>query len=368
MREAGIPRRIRTAAVLGAFVLGGIGGIAVSAGASTSPRTTAAPRISAAECAANRAAGTVTFVSPFGFGPGPGLIENFIAQKLGYFATECLKVNIVTSSYTPNELVSSGTGTFTSEGSAADALEAVASGSNLVSIATYADTSTYVLLTSPTITNLKQLAGKTLGYHTAMPVILTEMLKNAGVNLGAIQLINDTSYDPTLLTQGKFSALQAYEVNEPLTLTADHLKFKEWYPAQYKAYGTFNTVVVNGTFLKKHPTAVADFLRAELHAINYCEGHALACIKIEEADAAASGAVYDVEHSVQELNLSIHLVKEYTLPGKGIGVETKAEWAPEVRALEKFGIVKKVPSLDTYENTTIAPSLYDGTKLIWPGP
>jgi NitT/TauT family transport system substrate-binding protein len=351
--------------MVGASLLVALG--AVSAGATTRPRAVRAPHISAAHCAENRAAGTITFVSPFGFGPGPGLIENFIAQKLGYFATECLKVNIVTSSYTPNELVSSGTGTFTSEGSAADDLVAVANGANLVSVATYADTSSYVLLTSPSITNLKQLAGKTFGYHTAVPVVLTEMLKNAGVNLSAVDEINDNSYDPTLLTQGKFAALQAYEVNEPLTLRADHLSFKEWYPSQFKASGTFNTVVVNGTFLKKHPVAVADFLRAELHAIDYCEGHTLTCIKIEEADAAAAGSYYDVQHSIQEFNLSIRLVKEYGLPGKGIGVETKAEWVPEVKALQKFGIVAKVPSLDTYENTTIAPSLYHGKTLIWPG-
>jgi NitT/TauT family transport system substrate-binding protein len=328
---------------------------------------TVTPHLSKADCAANKAVGPVTFVSPFGFGPGPGLLEIFVAKQLGYFADECLDVNIVTSSYTPNELVSAGTAQFTSEGSAADTLEAIGSGSNLVSIATFADTSTYVLLTVPSITNLKQLAGKTLAYHTAMPVVLTEMLKKAGVSLSSVTEVNDTSYDPTLLLQGKFQALQAYSVNEPLTLKADNLSFKEWYPAQFGVSGTFNAVVANATFAKRHPIATADFLRAEMHAIDYCEGHALTCIKIEAADAAATGSVYQIQHAIAEWNLSISIVKHYSLPGVGIGVQTIAEWQPEATAIKKYHILPKVPSLASVVNTKIVDSIYDGKTLIWPG-
>ena len=43
-------------------------------------------------------------------------------------------------------------------------------------MATFGDTSDYAILTR-SITNLRQLEGKTLGYHAQFPVVLTEMLE-----------------------------------------------------------------------------------------------------------------------------------------------------------------------------------------------
>jgi ABC-type nitrate/sulfonate/bicarbonate transport system substrate-binding protein len=361
--------RRRLSVVFGISVIASIGIITpltANVSASVRPATTSG-HLPKAACAKNQALGQVTFVSPFGFGPGPGLLEIFVAKQLGYFSDECLNVNIVTSSYVPNELVSAGTAQFTSEGSAADTLEAIASGSNLVGLATFADASTYVLLTQPSITNLKQLDGMSVAYHTQMPVVLEEMLKKAGVNYSSLDLLNDNSYDPTLLTQGKFDALQAYTVNEPLTLRAAGLKFNEFFPAKYGVSGTFNTVVGNATWVKAHPAATADFLRAEMHAIDYCEGHALTCIKMQAVDAGAAGAVYDIQHSIQEWNLSISIVKHNTLPGAGIGVQTIAEWEPEAKAIKAYDILPSVPSLKAVVNTSLIDSIYNGKTLIWPG-
>jgi len=331
-------------------------------------RSTATPAISKTRCAQNRAAGTVTYVSPFGYGPIPGILEIFVAKSLGYFSSECLNVAIVANSYTSNQLVSAGTATFTSEGSAADALVTIAGGANMVALATLADTSSYVLLTKPSITNLKQLEGKKLAVHAPMPVMLSEMLAKAHVNAAKVTIINDQTYDPMLLASGTYDALQAYQENEPLTLKAANVKIREWTPAQFGINGTFNTVVANGTFVKKHPTATADFLRAELHAINYCEGHVARCVAIEAAAATATGAAFNTAHATAEWNLSVSLMKHHSLAGKGIGVESAAEWQPEATALRTFKVVASVPALNKAENTTIVSSLYDGTHLIWPAP
>src|SRR5580698_720175 len=91
--------------------------------------------VSAAECAANRAAGTITYVSPFGFDASAGIIEVFAAEKLGYFADLCLKVRIITSAQNSAALVSAGTATTTSTGSAADFLVLAANGSHVTAVA-----------------------------------------------------------------------------------------------------------------------------------------------------------------------------------------------------------------------------------------
>ena len=310
----------------------------------------------------------MTFVSPFGYDASVGILDVVAAQHLGYFRAMCLKVDLVLSSYDPYELVSAGRATVTGVGSAADFLVGVAHGQRLVAIATYGDTSDYALLTRPSITRLSQLEGKVVAYHTVLPVILEEMLERAGVDISRLRLVDDNSYDPDLLVQGKFAALQAYRSNEPITLRQQHLAFREWIPSQFGARGTFNVQVVNQSFLAAHPLAVADFLRAELHAFAYCAVHAPACVRFEQADAQAAGASYSLPHSLAEWRFEVALAEHNRLPGQGVGVQSQAEWMPEVRALERFKILRRVPPLGTYEDTGLAASLYHGTSLIWPGP
>lgn len=322
--------------------------------------------LGASECSANRAAGTMTYVSPFGFDASAGIIDVFAAQKLGYFAQMCLSVDFVTDSQTPYELVSSGRATVSDSGSAADDLDQVANGADIVAVATYGDTSDYALLTQPDITSLKQLEGKTFGYHSTVPVAISEMFRSAGVDTSRIQQIDTQNYDPNQLIQGQVSSLQAYQSNEPLTLRAENAKFNEFVPSQFGVKGTFNVQFFNQPFLAKRRQAVSDFMRAELHAFYYCVSHANSCISIEQQYAAAAGAEYQVSHEKAVWSLESALALDHTLPGKGVGVQTQAEWQPEAAAIREFGIVRAVPSLAVWENTTIVASLYDGKTLIWP--
>ena len=129
---------------------------------------------SSAECTANRAARTVHFASPFGYDASAGIIDVYAAEKLGYFADLCLDVDFVAvpTSASPYALVSADAAQITGEGSAADAIVQEEDGSNFVGISTYGDTSDYALLTRAGITKLTQLEGKTLAYHTVLPVVL----------------------------------------------------------------------------------------------------------------------------------------------------------------------------------------------------
>jgi NitT/TauT family transport system substrate-binding protein len=342
--------------------------VAYAQGQPRHPPSTGSPLVGRRSCAADRSAGTVTFVSPFGYDASVGIADVFAAQHLGYFADLCLHVDIVATSPDPYALVSSGAATVTNEGSAADALVAIAGGSHFVGIATFGDTSDYALLTGERIRNLRELDGKVVAYHTVMPVVLTEMLRKAGVDIATLHEVNDTSYDPDLLEQGKFAALQAYQSNEPITLREQHLAFREYTPAQFGVPGTFNVEVVNMTFLHRHPAAVAAFMRADLHALTFCSAHAATCVHIEQQSASASGIAYDATHSLAEWRFEDALVLHHALPGKGIGVETTQEWAPEQAALRRSDLVARVPSLVHAENTALVASLYRGHTLVWPGP
>lgn len=322
--------------------------------------------ISSQECAKNRAAGTITYASPFGYDASAGILDTFVAQKLGYFQSLCLNVRFVTDSPQSTELVSSGRATVSSIGSAADDLEAVANGANVVGVATFGAVSDYAILTRPSITRLTQLEGGTLGYHFTVPVSILEMLRVAGAQPSKIDMVDTTDYDPNQLVQGHVDGLQAYQSNEPLILHAEHQRFNEFTPDQLGVKGTFNVEIFNRGFLAAHRSAAADFLRADLHAFDYCLNHPGACIDIEAGAARDSGATYDVSHERAVWALESKLAQDHTLSGQGVGVQSQAEWQPEAQALRQYQIVKTVPSLAPWEDTTLTASLYHGKTLIWP--
>ncbi len=354
-----------TSAIALVILAGAVGASPAAAAA----KAASATKISAATCKENRAAGTINDVVGNEFGPGAGGIEDFVAESLGFFKTECLTVKLLATDVNAVELVSSGRAQIGGAGSAADFLESAANGANIEGVVTFGDESPYALLTTKNITNLTQLEGQHFGYHTQTPVILLEELKAAGVDLSKVNFVNDTSYNPLLLTQtDDFAAIQAYTDNEPLTLKAANQPFTEWDPSKFGVTGTYDPEYTNRTWARKHPTAIADFLRADIYALEYCYKHASQCVNIEAKYASTAGASYPIPHKLEQFKLAEQDAKEGALKGRGFGVETYAEWTPEYNALLSLGVVNSLPPLSSVENVTIVPSLYDGTKLIWPGP
>ncbi|NNN09825.1 MAG: ABC transporter substrate-binding protein [Acidimicrobiaceae bacterium] len=335
-------------------------------GAATAPHGAATRPLGASQCAANRAAGKVTYVSPFGFDASAGIIDVFAAKKLGYFADMCLNVEFVTNATDANELVSSNTAQVTNEGSAADAIEAIASGAHMVGIETAGNTSDYAIITEKSITSLKQLDGKTLGYYTILPVVLREMLRAAGAKISSIKLIADTNYNPTQVIQGTLQGLQAYQSNQVITLKSAKDSFNEFTPQQFGIRGTYNVMTVNATFLSRHRQAVTDFMRADLRALHFCINHPSACVKIEGTYAKGAGAQFVTAHEDAVWALERKLALSSSLPGKGLGVQTYAEWQPESTALGTYGVMATVPKLASAEDVSLVASLYKGKTLIWP--
>src|ERR1035437_8358515 len=121
-REDSMKRRGLTRVVVGVLSLG-MTAVLVTTATEPAARSTAVATtglLSASQCATNKAARVITYVSPVGFDASAGIIDVFAAQKLGYFADLCLKVDVVTNAADVNELVSSGRAQVTTEGSAAD--------------------------------------------------------------------------------------------------------------------------------------------------------------------------------------------------------------------------------------------------------
>ena len=185
-------------------------------GASVPAVDAATTAISHAECEANRAVGPITYVSPFGFDVSGGIIDVFAAQKLGFFRQMCLTVTVDAAAQDGDELVSAGRAQVTNIGGAATLLEVVANGSNLVGVATLADTTDEAVVTPKSVTSLRGLEGQTLGYHTAVGVAVQAMMAKAGVDVTKVDLVSTTNYTPDQVVNGTVDGLQVYQSNEPL--------------------------------------------------------------------------------------------------------------------------------------------------------
>jgi ABC-type nitrate/sulfonate/bicarbonate transport system substrate-binding protein len=359
-------RPIRTLATMAV----GVGLIASMAacGSSNSSGGTTSSAIPSSECAANKAAGPVNYISPFGFDASATIIDVFVAEKLGYFSKMCLTTDINTTATDPTELLSSGRAEVSGYGSAADAIVASSGQSDIVTVATWANTSDYALITNKSITSLKQLEGQTLAYYTALPVVIQAMLAKAGVDVSKVKLVATTNYDPTQVTRGVVAALQGYQSDQVLELKAEGLQFNTFTPQQYGVKGTYNTMSWNGAFLKNHKQTVADWMRADLKAAAYCLDHETQCVDIEHQYAVAADAAtaFPLAHEMQVWQEEASLIKQYRPSGVGLGTETYAQWQPELSMVKQYHAASDPPTLQRVENTTLIPTLYHGTTLIWP--
>jgi ABC-type nitrate/sulfonate/bicarbonate transport system substrate-binding protein len=321
--------------------------------------------ISAARCAANKAAGTITFLTSFDYYASVGILDPVAAQARGYFKDLCLSVKVIPTAVTDTaSIVASGRAKLGGVGGATDVLTAQSNGIDVWAVATYGNVPISTLLTMPDITNLKQLEGKRLGFKGAMPPDISAMLRIAGVDESKIKEVS-VGYDPTILPRGQVQALTAYKSSEPVELKSDGYKIRQWNPDSYGIKGTFNTQIVNPAFAKAHPTAVEDFLRASLHAYDYCVTNATQCV---EYAAKLAGKGYSIPQDVSRWKIETGLVAKSELAGKGVGAQSTAQFTPEEQLLVKYKLIKKTPPLASFVKTQYISAIYRGSELIWPAP
>jgi NitT/TauT family transport system substrate-binding protein len=355
-------------AALGSTALGSstAGGGATAAGAKSA-------LITPARCKRNAAAGTINYISPFGYDAAATIMEVFMAEKLGYFKALCLKVGFNASSFTAEQLVSSGRGQVTAIGSAADHILASAAGANLIAVATYGDTDPHAIYAQSKIKTLKDLEGGQLGYHINVTPAAVAMLDKAGVDVSKVKMILLTSYDPTVVTRGQIDAAVGFASNEPLQLKAAGTPFNEFTPKQYGIKGTYGVMQFNKTWYQKHRQVAADFMRADLKALDFCLAHKIQCVKWVShlAAAAQQGAAFPYGRQLATWNFESKYVTNTKVGG--YGVQTLPEWQTEYQEVLKYGKLaglndsNKIPPLASVMDTKLVAGLYRGKTLIWPG-
>lgn len=322
--------------------------------------------ISKAECDRNKAAGTITYVSGYGYSASAGQLDVFLAKELGYFDALCLTVDINAAGGNGQQLVSSGQAQFTALGSASDVMLAAANSRNLTAVATYGSTSPFSIFANESVKSLKDLEGRKLGYFINITPIALAMLDAAGVDRSKVELIKMTNYDPTVVTRGQVDAIVGYASNQPQTLKAMGLNFSEFLPGDFGLQGTYNVMEVNSQFLKDHREAAADFMRASLKALDMCLADEAKCVDMISKLAADNnqGAAFPKDQQARTWGVESAWVRSSTFGPPG--VQTEQGWQNEYKMVQTYGGLANPPPLGSMMDTELVASLYKDGKLIWP--
>ena len=220
-------------------------------------------------CAANEAAGTITYLSGSTSPPPASIVDVVLADQAGYYDELCLDVELKPSFSTANyPIVASGDAEIASGGSFSEVVNfAAANDADLVAVDVEGRTAIDSLILKPgTATELEDLAGTTIGVKGAIPPSVAAMLAGAG-------LVEGSDYETVLLdgfdplahnTLDGIVGFPGYKSNEPGQLERAGVPFDLFDPTEYDVPGSFGVIFTTRQFLESTRRRSQDFLRATM--------------------------------------------------------------------------------------------------------
>ncbi|MET0325992.1 MAG: ABC transporter substrate-binding protein, partial [Ilumatobacteraceae bacterium] len=223
-------------------------------------------------CAANEAAGTITYLSGFDFAATASIIDVVVADAAGYYEDLCLDVELTPSFSTANyPIVAAGDAQIGSGGSFSEVVDfSIANDVELVAVDVEGRTAIDSLILHPgAATELEDLAGATIGVKGKIPPSVAAMLAGAGLVEGTdYQTVPMDGFDP--VAQWELDGIvgfPGYKSNEPGTLERAGIAFDLFDPTEYDIPGSFGVLFTTAQFAEEHPTVLEDFLRATMKGL-----------------------------------------------------------------------------------------------------
>jgi putative hydroxymethylpyrimidine transport system substrate-binding protein len=347
-------------------------GVTTSGATKTSAKSTSASGvttagISAKECAANRKAGVINFETSFSYAAAASILDVVVAKERGYFSDMCLNVKLESGFSTTNVAdVSTDHVQISSLGSNSEVVAANIEHANVVGIATLGNTAITELLTPPAahITNLTQLDGKPVGIKGALPYEIASMLAKEGVKISSLQQIQ-VGYDPTIIANGSIDALPVYKSNEPYELNQHGIKYVVWDPTKYDIAASFAAFIANRHFAKTHPTAVTDFLRADLYAFAWSYAHKTNAVTYTQTLLPSYLGITKSLSLFRWRVESVVCVK-YAEKGVPFGQVNLTAAENEYKQDARLGLLAKNQNVTPDFDNSYLDAAYSGTTLVWP--
>ena len=326
-------------------------------------------------CAANEAAGTITYLTGFDFAATASIVDIIVAEAEGYYEALCLDVEITPSFSTANyPLIAENDAQFASGGSFSEVVAfADANDADFVVTAVEGPTAIDSLIVKPGVaTELGDLAGSTIGVKGKLPPSVAAMLATAG-------LVENEDYE-TVLLDGfdpaahiaieSIDGFPGYKSNEPGALERAGIEFDLFDPLDYDIPGSFGIVYGNKQFIDEHPTAAEDFMRATMLGLAdaIADPEAAAKMAVELINSGGNPNFLSPEGEVFRWTTDAALISELTPPGTGFGVGNVDALQNELDTYAQVGLFGDADTpLATDYLSGILDRIYDADAMvIWP--
>jgi ABC-type nitrate/sulfonate/bicarbonate transport system substrate-binding protein len=365
------------AAIPALIALTAVPGFVAGAGTSEPPGTAASGEWFTEErCAANRDAGTITYLTGFEYAAAASMIDVFVAEQAGYYDELCLDVEVVSSSIaTANyPLIAGNEAQFASGGSFSEVVEfAAANDAELVAVTVEGRFPIDVLIVKPGVAEtLAGLEGTTIGVKGAITRAVAAMLAGAGLVEGeGYQTVLLDGYDPLVhIAIDDIVGFPGYKSNEPGALDRAGIEYDLFDPADYDVPGSFGVIYTSRTFLDEHPAAAEDFVRATMRGLAdaIAEPEAALQSAFDLAERAGGAGLLSTESELFRWQTDAALLRDSYGPDEPFGVPDRAMLQAELDAYDAVGLfTEELPPLESVVDADLAAGVYgeDGT-VIWP--
>lgn len=327
-------------------------------------------------CAANREAGTITFLTGFDYAAASSIVEVITADDLGYYDELCLDVEITPSFSTANyALVAGGQGQFASGGSFSEVVAfADVNEADLVAVTVAGTSPIDTLILKPGIaTELSDLAGTTIGVKGKLPPSIEVMLLEAGlVAEQDFTTVPLEGFDPLAhIAIDSIVGFPGWKSNEPGRLAAEHVDFVQFDASNAGVPGSFGAIFTTRQFIDDHPTATEDFVRATLRglAAAIADPKAAALATVELVDDGRNPDTLLIERETFRWETETKVI-ENGIPARTIpGVPSTELLQAEIEAYAAVGLfgAETTPVADDYVDQNLSAGLVtDSGFVIWP--
>ncbi len=330
---------------------------------------------SAARCEANRAAGTITYLSSFDCAATASIVDVVVADAKGYYADLCLDVELKPSFSVDNyPLIAANDAQFSSGGSFSEMVDFAGSNdAGFVALAVEGRTGIDALITKDgEVPTLADVEGRKIGVKGAVTPSVKAMLALEGMVEGEdYETVLLDGYDPLAHIEApEIIGFPGYKSNEPLQLEAAGVPFKLYNPSDYGVPGSFGIVYTNTTFLTEHPTAAQDFMRATMRGLAdaVADPEGAAAIAVDAINAGENAMYLSAEGETARWAVESQLIAESVTTEAPLGIPLPDLLLDEVTTYAGIGLFDGVvPVIDTMYDTGVLGGVYDDSgELIWP--
>ena len=337
--------------------------------------TVSAEGISAARCEANKKAGKITYLSGFDYAATASIVEMVVADAKGYFAKMCLDVDVKASFSTANyALVADNKAQFASAGSYVELVRNTPKERPLVAVYELGKTAveTLMLRDDGKLKNITDLRGKTIGIKGDLPPSIQLMLNKAGLKRGTdYREQNVDGFNPVAHFSLPIDALPGYKSNEPgqLSRNTPPVRITTFDPTEYNINGSFGLVYTNAKFVKEHPTAAQDFVRAALKGYQdaAADTDEAVAICVKKINATGNRNFLSPVGEGFRWKVESQIVADSTPVGTAIGLMNARRFSTQLDEYFEAGILKERPSVSDTFDESLAKGVYGSDrKVIWP--